>query len=172
ILCRELHPYLIRSPLAEPGLDVTAGDYVLGANGAPLDPSKEPYAAFEGLADQTVALTVNSKPTMDGAHEIRMGIFKRLNDQFKQYVICPSCFPPALEHERVTRFESETRDLDQRIGPRFENHAETPPASATDTAAPDRDRARTAAGRHAPAETKTSSARSLGNAYRARAETR
>lgn len=59
-----------RSPLAEPALEVNEGDYVLAVNGIPLDPSRSPYAAFDGLAGQTVALSVNSKPTADGAREV------------------------------------------------------------------------------------------------------
>ena len=60
----------VRSPLAEPGVDVGVGDYVLAVNGTPVDTSMDPYAAFQGLAEQTVALTVNSAPTMEGAREV------------------------------------------------------------------------------------------------------
>ncbi len=60
----------IRSPLDEPGVGIVEGDYVLAVNGVPIDLSKEPYAAFEGLADQTVALTVNSGPSLEGAREV------------------------------------------------------------------------------------------------------
>ena len=60
----------VRSPLAEPGVEIGEGDYVLAVNGVPVDASREPYAAFEGLAEQTVALTVNSEPTMDGSREV------------------------------------------------------------------------------------------------------
>jgi tricorn protease len=59
-----------RSPLDEPGIDVKEGDYVLAVNGLPLDTGKDPYAAFEGLANQTVALTVNDQPTKENSHEI------------------------------------------------------------------------------------------------------
>lgn len=60
----------VRSPLREPGIDVKEGDYLLAVNGMPLDPKLEPWAAFQGLADKTVSLTVNSKPGMDGAREV------------------------------------------------------------------------------------------------------
>lgn len=59
-----------RSPLVAPGVDVKAGDYVLAVNGIPLDPSKEPYAAFEGLSGTTVRLAVNDKPTAEGARQV------------------------------------------------------------------------------------------------------
>src|SRR5690606_23137307 len=60
----------VRSPLARPGVDVREGDYLLAVNGVPLDTSKDPWVAFQGLAGQTVALTVNSRPTMDGARTV------------------------------------------------------------------------------------------------------
>ena len=59
-----------RSPLQQPGVDVKEGDYLLAVNGLPLDTEEEPYAAFQGLADKPVFLTVNSKPTMEGAREV------------------------------------------------------------------------------------------------------
>jgi tricorn protease len=59
-----------RSPLAEPGVGVSEGDYILAVNGVTIDTTRDPFAAFEGLGDQTVALTVNNKPTMEGAREV------------------------------------------------------------------------------------------------------
>src|SRR5512137_501069 len=44
----------LRSPLAEPGLKVKEGDYILEVNGLPLDPKQNPWAAFRGLADKTI----------------------------------------------------------------------------------------------------------------------
>lgn len=49
---------------------MSEGDYVLAVNGTPLDTEQDPWAAFSGLADKTVALTVNDQPTMDGAREV------------------------------------------------------------------------------------------------------
>jgi tricorn protease len=59
-----------RSPLAQPGVDAAEGDYLLAVNGVPLDTSKDPWAAFQGLADDTVMLTLNDKPKMEGAREV------------------------------------------------------------------------------------------------------
>jgi tricorn protease len=59
-----------RSPLAEPGVAVAEGDYILAVNGVTIDTARDPFAAFEGLGDQTVALTVNDGPTMEGAREV------------------------------------------------------------------------------------------------------
>ncbi|MBX3009313.1 MAG: PD40 domain-containing protein [Melioribacteraceae bacterium] len=60
----------VRSPLSMPGLKIKEGDYILSVNGQPLDILKAPWGAFEGLADKTVELTVNDKPTFDGAKNI------------------------------------------------------------------------------------------------------
>ncbi len=59
-----------RSPLLAPGLDIKEGDYLLAVNGLSLDPAQEPYAAFQGLADKPVFLTVNSQPTLEGSREV------------------------------------------------------------------------------------------------------
>jgi tricorn protease len=59
-----------RSPLDMPGVEVNEGDYILAVNGTPLDISKSPWAAFQGLAGKTVELTVNSKPTTEGARKV------------------------------------------------------------------------------------------------------
>ena len=60
----------VRSPLAEPGIDVSEGNWVLAVNGTPIDTSTDPWAAFEGLAETAVILTVNDQPTFDGAREV------------------------------------------------------------------------------------------------------
>ena len=68
----------VRSPLRTPGVDVKEGEYVLAVNDRPLDVTADPWAAFDGLADQTVRLTVNSRPTMEGARTV---LVKTLGDE-------------------------------------------------------------------------------------------
>ena len=60
----------VRSPLRQPKVEVKEGDYLLAVNGRPLDVTQEPYAAFQGLGDQPVFLSVNDKPKLDGAREV------------------------------------------------------------------------------------------------------
>ncbi len=60
----------VRSPLKEPGLDIKEGDYLLAVNGIALDTKKDPWAAFQGLADKTIILTVNEKPSRAGARQV------------------------------------------------------------------------------------------------------
>ncbi len=60
----------VRSPLDEPGVNIREGDYVLAVNGVPVDTSKDPWASFQGLADQTIQLTINDRPTIEGARKV------------------------------------------------------------------------------------------------------
>lgn len=59
-----------RSPLAEPGINASAGDYILAVNHMPLDTAVDPWAAFAGLEGQTVLLTINENPSSEGARDI------------------------------------------------------------------------------------------------------
>ncbi|WP_215225233.1 S41 family peptidase [Echinicola shivajiensis] len=68
----------VRSPLDEGGVDIKEGDFILAVNAVLIDMEKDPWAAFEDLADETVELTVNDKPSMDGARKV---IVKTLNDE-------------------------------------------------------------------------------------------
>lgn len=54
-----------RGPLSQPGTDVTVGDYLLAVNGVAVDVGRDPWAAFQGLADRVVTLTVSKKGRMD-----------------------------------------------------------------------------------------------------------
>ncbi len=60
----------VRSPLAEPGVAVKEGDYILAVNGMSLSTFSNPYAAFWGLAGKTVELTINDQPALDGSKKI------------------------------------------------------------------------------------------------------
>jgi len=66
----------VRSPLSQSGIEVKEGDYILAVNGIPLDISKEPYAAFQGLGGKTVQLTVNDKPELNGAKTVLVETLK------------------------------------------------------------------------------------------------
>jgi tricorn protease len=70
----------VRSPLREPGVVVNEGDYLLAVNGQPIDTTKDPWAAFQGLAGEVVSLTTNSSPSMDGTREV---LVKPLRSEFR-----------------------------------------------------------------------------------------
>ncbi len=60
----------VKSPLEEVGVNVKVGDYILEVNGLPLSTSESPYAAFQGMAGETVELTVNSTSSMANARKV------------------------------------------------------------------------------------------------------
>ncbi len=57
--------YDARGPLSQPGVKVDVGDYLLAVNAVPLDVTRDPWAAFQGLAGKTVTLTISVKPMID-----------------------------------------------------------------------------------------------------------
>ncbi len=60
----------IRSPLDEPGIDAQEGDFLLAVNGRALNIQKDPWAAFQGLSHETTQITVNTKPSLEGARDV------------------------------------------------------------------------------------------------------
>ncbi len=68
-----------KGPLSQPGVDVNNADYLLAVNGVPMDTSKDPWAAFIGLANQIVELTVSTNPTIDD--EARKIVVKTLSSE-------------------------------------------------------------------------------------------
>ena len=68
-----------RSPLTEPGVNVKEGDYLLSINGRQLRAPQDPYELFANTANETVNLTVNSKPSEDGSRHVQV---KPIADEF------------------------------------------------------------------------------------------
>ena len=62
----------LRSPLTEPGVNVKEGDYLLAVNGRALRSPQDPYELFVNTANETTTLTVNSKPSEDGARNLQV----------------------------------------------------------------------------------------------------
>ena len=60
----------IKAPLAQPGIDVNAGDYILAINGKKLSADINPYNLLEQTANREIYITVNSKPSMTDARTI------------------------------------------------------------------------------------------------------
>jgi tricorn protease len=61
-----------RSPLTEPGVDVSEGDYLLAIDGIELTTADNPYRLLEGKANAQVVLTVGAKPSMDDSREVKV----------------------------------------------------------------------------------------------------
>ncbi len=68
-----------RSPLTEPGVNVKEGDYLLAVNGRALRMPQNPYELFTNTVNETVTLTVNSKPSEDGSHTVQV---KPIGDEY------------------------------------------------------------------------------------------
>ncbi len=68
-----------RGQLSQPGVDVKTGDYLLAINGVALDTTKDPWAAFQGLAKKTVTITISEKPEKDD--DAREVIVQLLNSE-------------------------------------------------------------------------------------------
>jgi tricorn protease len=68
-----------RSPLTEPGVNVKEGDYLVAINGRALHTPQTPDELMTNTANEVVALTVNSKPSADGARKV---VVKPIGDEF------------------------------------------------------------------------------------------
>ncbi|MEP6718443.1 MAG: PDZ domain-containing protein, partial [bacterium] len=60
----------LRAPLAAPGANVNVGDYILAINGVELKAPDNIFRLLDGTATRQTSLTVNNKPTMEGARNI------------------------------------------------------------------------------------------------------
>lgn len=60
----------LRAPLAQPGLDVRVGDYILAVNGEDLAGTDDISRLLDGTANRQVVLTVNASPTPVGARRV------------------------------------------------------------------------------------------------------
>ena len=68
-----------RSPLTEPGVNMKEGDYLIAINGRALRAPQTPDELLVNTANQVVTLTVNSKPTADGARKV---VVKPIADEY------------------------------------------------------------------------------------------
>ena len=73
------HPSF-RSPLTEPGVDVSAGDYLIAVDGRDAREVDNAYQLLERKAGDTVTLTVNDRPDAEGAREVRIRPIERETD--------------------------------------------------------------------------------------------
>jgi tricorn protease len=62
----------LRAPLAAPGANVSVGDYILAVNGIELKAPDNIYRLLDGTATRQTSLTVNGKPTMEGARQVNV----------------------------------------------------------------------------------------------------
>jgi tricorn protease len=58
------------SPLLQPGVEMSEGDYILAVNNLPFSDDRPFYASLEARAGKEVVLTVNDKPSTEGSREV------------------------------------------------------------------------------------------------------
>jgi tricorn protease len=68
-----------RSPLTEPGVNIKEGDYIVAINGRALRSPQTPDEMLTNTANEVVTLTVNSKPTAEGARKV---VVKPIGDEY------------------------------------------------------------------------------------------
>lgn len=62
----------VRSPLLDPGLKIKVGDHILAVNGRRVSRDEDFSSLMQGLRGQTIALTVNTAPSMGGSRTVRV----------------------------------------------------------------------------------------------------
>ena len=65
------NPELV-SPLTEPGVNVTSGEYLLSVAGAEVVPPDNLYRHFENTAGKIVEITVGPNPSMEGSRTVKV----------------------------------------------------------------------------------------------------
>src|SRR5262249_37451227 len=60
----------LRAPLAAPGVEVAIGDYIVAINGIELKAPDNIYRLLDGTANRQTVLSINSKPTLEGARQV------------------------------------------------------------------------------------------------------
>jgi len=60
----------LRAPLTQPGVNVTAGEYLLGVNGREIAPPESVFRPFEATAGKAVVIKVGPRPDAQGAREV------------------------------------------------------------------------------------------------------
>ena len=60
----------LRAPLAEPGVNVNVGEYIVAINGVELRAPDNMYRLLDGTANRQTVIAVNNRPSMDGARNV------------------------------------------------------------------------------------------------------
>ncbi|MEJ2207310.1 MAG: PDZ domain-containing protein, partial [Gemmatimonadota bacterium] len=91
-----------RSPLTEPGVDVREGDFLIAIDGEEVTTDDNPYAFLVGKADRTVEVTVNSRPTRDGARSYTVRpITSELGLRYQEWVAQNAALVDSLSGGRI-----------------------------------------------------------------------
>lgn len=87
-----------KAPLAEPGLNIQEGSYIVAVDGVRLTSDISIYKLLENKVGRQVTLKINSKPSFEGA---------------KIYIVKPISFVNEIELRRMDWVESNRKKVDQ-----------------------------------------------------------
>lgn len=87
-----------KAPLAEPGLNVKEGEYIVAVDGRPLTAGTSIYSLFDFKVGKQVAIKVNSKPSLEGAREV---------------VVIPVSYTAEMELRRMDWVERNRKRVDK-----------------------------------------------------------
>lgn len=87
-----------KAPLAEPGLNIVEGSYIVAVDGVDLSKDVNIYKLLENKVGKQVVLKINSKPTLAGAKEVTVN---------------PISFANEIELRRMDWVESNRKKVDQ-----------------------------------------------------------
>jgi len=91
-----------RSPLTEPGIDVNEGDYLIAIDGDDVTTADNPYAFLVGKSERTVEVTVNSRPTSQGARSFTVRpITSELGLRYQEWVARNAALVDSLSGGRI-----------------------------------------------------------------------
>jgi len=62
----------LSAPLAQPGLKISEGDFIISIDGKELTAAEDPYQLLDGRVGVQTTLTINSQPSAEGAWTIRV----------------------------------------------------------------------------------------------------
>lgn len=72
----------LRSPLTEPGIEASTGEFIVAIDGVPTNSVKDMYALLVGKANVPTELSLNSRPVLEGARKI---VIRPLEEEYSLY---------------------------------------------------------------------------------------
>ncbi|MBT8398583.1 MAG: PD40 domain-containing protein [Gemmatimonadetes bacterium] len=91
-----------RSPMTEPGIEVEAGDFLIAIDGEEVTTAENPYSFLVGKADRIVEVTVNDRPSPDGARTFQIQpVTSELGLRYQEWVRKNTALVDSLSGGRI-----------------------------------------------------------------------